>query len=208
MPAPAVPPVRRGGFSIEMRKRIRRHLGCKRIPRAISKRRWFLPWVVQSFWRISGCFSCRSLPRPRDSAILRLRLRRTPKNRPKSLDSSNRCFSGRFPRAMIGSISSPSTSPIPPICLAASSCRFADGQSAVDVRALSSQERSIFTSATDLLDWTAGPFQEWLGANKLRPAQTETDLDLARRIFVHLKEQANFEFKEDVERRVCAVVRR
>lgn len=68
--------------------------------------------------------------------------------------------------------------------------------------ALGDEERAVYTAATPMLDWTAGAFQEFLGANKLRPGEGETDLDLARRIFLHLKEHSNFEFKEGIERRV------
>jgi hypothetical protein len=82
-----------------------------------------------------------------------------------------------------------------------------EGQQPADLQPLSAEERSTYSAATDLLDWAAPQFQEWLTTNKLRPAETETDLDLARRIFLHLKEHSDFEFKQDIERHVSRTCR-
>jgi len=70
------------------------------------------------------------------------------------------------------------------------------------VAGLGDEERGIYLAATSLLDWREGAFQEFLAANKLRPLDVETDVDLARRIFLYFKEHSNFEFKEGIERRV------
>ncbi len=79
-----------------------------------------------------------------------------------------------------------------------------------EIPALPDDQRTLYTAATTMLDWSAPPFQDWLAKNTLRPAANETDLDLARRIFLHLKEHSNFEFKDGIERRVsrtCATMK-
>jgi hypothetical protein len=74
-----------------------------------------------------------------------------------------------------------------------------------EVADLPAEQRTAFTAPTPLLDFVAPAFQEWLGTNALRPADGETDIDLARRIFLHLKEKSGFAYAAEMDRRASAV---
>ncbi len=74
-----------------------------------------------------------------------------------------------------------------------------------NVAAITGQEREFYTQSSPLLDFTAGSLQEWLAKNALRPKPGETDIELARRIFLHIKEKAAFDYKPEIERRASGV---
>ncbi len=79
------------------------------------------------------------------------------------------------------------------------------GDTAPQVPPLPPEQRAAFTASNTLVDFHLPVFQEWLAQSRLRPAGAETDLDFARRLFLHLKEEAAFEFKEDLDRRPSRV---
>jgi hypothetical protein len=79
------------------------------------------------------------------------------------------------------------------------------GETAPEVPPLPAEQRAAFTASNTLIDFHLPAFQEWLAQSQLRPAGEETDLDFARRLFLHLKEKTAFEFTEDVDRRASRV---
>ncbi|MGA2500415.1 MAG: transglutaminase-like domain-containing protein, partial [Tepidisphaeraceae bacterium] len=79
------------------------------------------------------------------------------------------------------------------------------GETPPDVPPLPLEQRAAFTASSTLLDFHLPAFQEWLAQHRLRPTGDETDLDFGRRLFLHLKEEAAFEFKEDLDRRPSRV---
>ena len=79
------------------------------------------------------------------------------------------------------------------------------GETAPDVPPLPVEQRTAFTAWNTLIDFQLPVFQEWLAQNRLRPAGEETDLDFGRRLFLYLKEETAFEFKEDLDRRPSRV---
>lgn len=81
------------------------------------------------------------------------------------------------------------------------------GEPAPETPPLPDAQRAAFTASNTRLDFHLPVFGEWLAQNQLRPAGAETDIDFARRLFLHLKEKAAFEFTEDLDRRPSRVCR-
>ena len=63
---------------------------------------------------------------------------------------------------------------------------------------------------TRKLDFDSPEFQHWLDAAKLRPADNESELDFAARVFKWLRANSSYEYKPDMDRQashVCATLK-
>jgi transglutaminase-like putative cysteine protease len=73
------------------------------------------------------------------------------------------------------------------------------------VAQLPRETRRLYVSANPTMDFQTPPFQKWLTAESLRRTKGETDIDFARRAFLHLKKNFTYEFKEKMDRKASAV---
>jgi transglutaminase-like putative cysteine protease len=75
------------------------------------------------------------------------------------------------------------------------------------VAPLTPLERDEALTPTRKLDFASPEFQHWLDAAKLRPADNESELDFAARVFKWIRVNCSYEYKPDMDRRasrVCA----
>ena len=72
---------------------------------------------------------------------------------------------------------------------------------------LTKDERAAELAATDLVDFKSGDFRDWQIENDLDRRPGEADLDYARRIFLAIKNDFQYEYKETMDRRASHVCR-
>lgn len=76
---------------------------------------------------------------------------------------------------------------------------------AAPVAPLSDGERTLFSAPGGLADYESPAVQAWLAERGLRPKAKETDVDFARRLFLDVKDSADFEYVDRMDRRASAV---
>lgn len=78
------------------------------------------------------------------------------------------------------------------------------------VAALDPKTRRVELASGQYMDFHAKPFQQWLDAHGLRRKPSEGEVEFARRVFLEIKAEFQYEFTERMDRRashVCAVGR-